>query len=139
MKSVLRLFFTCALLIGVFTAPAFAGATDPLFINLTTDDSHRALMGIGFGKAQLERGHPLSIFINDKAVLVASKANSEKYTEQQKELSEILKNGGVVLICPMCMKKFGIKESDLLNGIKIGNPKLTGDALFRNNTKTMAW
>lgn len=139
MKFVLRLFFAFTLLVGGFTAPAFAGATDPLFINLTTDDSHRALMGIGFGKAQLERGHPLAIFINDKAVQIASKANADKYPEQQKALAEILKNGGVVLICPMCIKKFGIKESDLLTGIKIGNPQLTGDALFRDNTKTMTW
>lgn len=28
----------------LLACPAFAGAKDPLFINLTSDDSHRALM-----------------------------------------------------------------------------------------------
>jgi hypothetical protein len=37
------------------------------------------------------------------------------------------------------MKHYEIKESDLLEGIKVGNPQLTGDALFRDNTKTLGW
>jgi len=32
------------------TAPALAGDTDPLFVNMTTDDAHRANMAITFGK-----------------------------------------------------------------------------------------
>jgi hypothetical protein len=29
------------------------------------------------------------------------------------------------------MKHYGIKESDLIEGIKVGNPDLTGAALFQ--------
>jgi sulfur relay (sulfurtransferase) complex TusBCD TusD component (DsrE family) len=139
----MKLFRLIALLLAVSAVtagqPAFAGANDPLFVNMTADDSHRANMAIGFSKNQLEKGHPLTIFLNDKGVLVGAKANAGKYKEQQAVLAEILKKGGTVIACPMCMKHYGVKESDLLDGIKVGNPEFTGDALFRDNTKTLSW
>jgi len=120
-------------------APALAGNTDPLFINLTSDDPHRALMAISFGQAQLERKHPLTVYLNDKAVLVASKKNAAKFAEQQKLLSEIAAKGGTVLVCPMCSKKFGVAEADFITGAKLTSPDITGPALFKDNTKTLSW
>jgi sulfur relay (sulfurtransferase) complex TusBCD TusD component (DsrE family) len=139
MKPVLRLLLAVALIVGCLSAAAFAGNTDPLFVNLTTDDSHRANMAITFGKGQLELGHPLTIFLNDKGVLIGSKANSAKFANHQKALGELVSKGATVLICPMCMKHYSVKEVDLLSGIKVGNPELTGGALFKDNTKTLTW
>jgi sulfur relay (sulfurtransferase) complex TusBCD TusD component (DsrE family) len=116
-----------------------AGANDPLFINLTTDDVHRANMAITFGKHHSGNGHPLSIFLNDKGVILGVKAGSEKYAAQQKELADIIAKGGLVIICPSCLKNAGYTETDLLAGVKLGGPKLTGDALFKDGTKTMSW
>lgn len=121
------------------TGPALAGATDPLFINMTSDDGHRSTMAIGFGAKQHALGHPLTLFLNDKGVLVASKANAAKYGEQQKAIADILAKGGAVIACPMCMKHYGVKESNLLPGVKVGNPDLTGAALFKDNGKTLTW
>lgn len=117
----------------------FAGTNDPLFINLTTDEMHRSGMAINFGKHHSANGHPLTIFLNDKGVILGVKAGSEKYAAQQKELSEIISKGGLVIICPMCLKQAGYTEADLLPGVKIGSPQLTGDALFKDGTKTMSW
>ncbi len=139
MKLAVQLLVALGLLIGSIATPVIAGENDPLFVNLTTDDSHRANMGIVFGKNQLERGHPLTIFLNDKGVLLGSKANAQKFPEQQKALAELMGKGAVVLICPMCMKHYGVTESDLLPGLKVGNPDLTGPALFKDNTKTLTW
>jgi sulfur relay (sulfurtransferase) complex TusBCD TusD component (DsrE family) len=139
MKRFPQLLFAFALILGSITTPAFAGDADPLFVNLTTDDSHRANMGITFGKGQLERGHPLTIFLNDKGVLIGSKANSAKFADHQKALGELMTKGATVLVCPMCMKQYGVKESDLLPGLKVGNPELTGGALFKDKTKTLTW
>lgn len=121
------------------SASAFAGDKDPLFINLTSDDSHRALMAISFGQGQMQRGHPLTVYLNDKAVLVASKNNAAQYAEQQKLLAEIVAKGGTVLVCPMCSKKFGVPEADFISGAKLTNPDTTGPALFKDNTKTLSW
>ena len=128
-----------ALIVANISAPAFAANTDPLFVNMTTDDPHRASMAIVFGKNQLERGHPLTVFLNDKGVFVGSKANAAKFAEQQKMLAEVLGKRGAVLVCPMCMKHYGVKESDLLPGLKVGNPDLTGGVLFKDNTRTLSW
>ncbi|MDG4557377.1 MAG: DsrE family protein [Candidatus Contendobacter sp.] len=128
-----------ALVTGGIAHPTFAGNSDPLFVNLTTDDTHRANMGISFGKNQLERGHPLTIFLNDKGVLIGSKNNATKFADHQKMLGELMGKGAVVLVCPMCMKHYGVKEADLLPGLKVGNPELTGGALFKDNTKTLTW
>jgi sulfur relay (sulfurtransferase) complex TusBCD TusD component (DsrE family) len=139
MKFISQLLLALALCVGTITASAFAGDTGPLFVNLTGDDSHRANMAITFGGNQHERGHPLTIFLNDKGVLIGSKANSTKFTDHQKALSDLMSKGATVLICPMCMKHYGVKESDLLPGLKVGNPELTGEALFKENTKTLTW
>ncbi|HRD66245.1 MAG TPA: DsrE family protein [Candidatus Competibacter sp.] len=139
MQFFLRVMLAFALVVGGAVNPTFAGNDDPLFVNLTTDDAHRANMGISFGKSQLERGHPLTIFLNDKGVLIGSKENATKFADHQKMLGELASKGAVVLVCPMCMKHYGVKEADLLPGLKVGNPELTGGALFKDNTKTLTW
>ncbi|KAF0232966.1 MAG: hypothetical protein FD177_2072 [Desulfovibrionaceae bacterium] len=137
MRKLNVLFVLLALVL--FAAPALAGKDDPLFINLTSDDPHRALMAIGFGQAQMQRGHALTVYLNDKGVLVASKKNTAQFAEQQKMLSDIAAKGGAVLVCPMCSKKFGVAEADLVEGAKITSPDITGPALFKDGTKTLSW
>jgi sulfur relay (sulfurtransferase) complex TusBCD TusD component (DsrE family) len=139
MKLLKQIVLALALIAGALTSPATAGPNDPLFISMLTDDGHRAGMAITFGKHQLERGHPLTIFFNDKGVLVVSKANAEKYAEQQKLLTELIGKGATVLVCGMCMRHYGVKDADLLAGATVGKPELTGGALFKDNTKTLTW
>ncbi|MBU0969446.1 MAG: DsrE family protein [Proteobacteria bacterium] len=139
MKLFSKLLVALAFIVGSIGMPAFAGDTDPLFVNLTTDDSHRANMAISFGKNQFDRGHPLTIFLNDTGVNIGSKANSAKFANHQKALGELMNKGATVLICPMCIKHYGVKEADLLTGLKVSNPDLTGGALFQDNAKTLSW
>ena len=131
-------FVLCIAIVGI-NAPLRAGATDPLFINLTSDDGHRVNMALTFGGHQMKQGHPLSIFLNDRAVAVASKANAEKFAVQQKALTELVGAGANIIVCPMCMKHYGVSESDLLPGLKVGNAELTGAALFKDNGKAITW
>ena len=117
---------------------AFAGDTDPLFINMMSEGP-RAMMGLTFGSKQQERGHPLTVFLNDQGVLVAAKSNAGKYPKEQELIAAIQAKGGTVIACPMCMKKHGVKEDDLLPGIKLSSPEVAGNALFKDNTKTLTW
>ena len=121
------------------TLNAYAGSNYPLFINLTTDEASRSSMALNFGKHHFVNGHPLSIFLSDKGIILGVKAGSEKYALQQKDLSEILSKGGLVIVCPSCLKNAGYTEADLLPGIKLGGPQVTGEALFKDGTKTMSW
>ncbi|WP_428560898.1 MAG: DsrE family protein [Solidesulfovibrio sp. DCME] len=132
------LLFTCFILLMVCSS-ALAGKSDPLFINLTSEDGHRSLMALGFGKAQMERGHSLTVWMNDKAVMMASAKNKAQFREQQELIAEIIAKGAQVLVCPFCSKTFGVNEADLIQGTRMGNPETTGEALFQDNTKTLSW
>lgn len=121
------------------TPPSHAGNPDALFINMTTDDAHRASMGIGFGYNQLQRGHPLTVFLNDRGVMLAAKANGATFEQQQKTMAAVIAKGGTVYVCPTCMKHYGLAEADLMPGMKVSNPDLTEKALFSNDARTLSW
>lgn len=125
--------------LATMTMPAFAGDKDPLFVNLTSDDPHRVRMALNFSLNQLKKGHPVAIFFNDKGVFAASVKKADVFAEQQKMAAEILAGGGELLVCPMCMKHYGVVEADLLPGAQVGNPDKTGAALFKDNGKTLTW
>lgn len=127
------------LVIGSMALPALAGEKDPLFINLSTDNAQRVDHALHFGNVQFSKGHPLTVFLNGKGVLIATKKHATTYAGQQKLLSEMMDKGATVIVCQYCMKQFGIKEPDLLPGFKVGNPELTGDSLFKDDTKTISW
>jgi sulfur relay (sulfurtransferase) complex TusBCD TusD component (DsrE family) len=138
MKNFAKLFLALFLALGVFGTSALAGDKDPLFINLTTDDAHRVDMAIMFSGKQLEKGHPLTIFLNDRGTFVGS-VEQARFTEQQKALNSLMAKGATVIICPMCAKYYGMKEGDFIKGIKVGSPDVTGAALFKDNTQTLTW
>ncbi len=125
--------------LAALSLSAYAGPNDPLFINLSTDEMHRSTMAINFGKHHSANGHPLTIFLNDKAVMLGVKAGSTKFADQQQALTEVISSGALVIMCPMCLKQAGYTEADLIAGVKLGSPKVTGDALFKDGTKTMSW
>lgn len=139
MRGLSRFLMALVFCIASIATTAFAGDSDPLFINLTSDDPHRANMAISFGGNQHGLGHPLTIFLNDKGALIGSREHSARFAVQQKTLAEIMSKGATVIICPMCMKHYGIKESDVLPNIKVGNPEITGAALFKDSTRTLSW
>ena len=139
MKLWTAVLFAFGIMLGGAVTPVLAGDADPLFVNLTSDEGHRANMALDFGTKQMGRGHPLTVFLNDRAVLVASKANTAKFAEQQKKIEELISKKALVIACPFCMRHYGVQESDLLPGIQVGNPELTGNTLFKDGTKTMSW
>ena len=119
--------------------PASAGDPDPLFVNVTTEEPHRARMALVFARRQQERKHPVTIFLNDKGVALAARSKADSFKEHQGLIADMIKDGGTVLICAMCMKHYGVAESDLVEGVRIGNPEITGGALFKDDTKTLTW
>jgi len=119
--------------------PAHGADSDPLFVSLTSDDTYRSTLAITVATRMFERGHPLTIFFSDRGVLVASRTNADRFPDQQAALMKLAQDGAVLLACPNCMKHYGIAELDLVAGIKVGSPQITGDALFRDGTKTLSW
>jgi sulfur relay (sulfurtransferase) complex TusBCD TusD component (DsrE family) len=139
MKRFKQLMVVLPLVIGSIAMPALAGEKDPLFINLTSDKIPRVDHALHFGNVHFSKGHPLTIFLNGEGVLLASKGHSAQFASQQKSLAELIGRGAMVIVCQYCMKQVGVKESELLPGFKVGNPELTGSALFKDDTKTLSW
>jgi intracellular sulfur oxidation DsrE/DsrF family protein len=63
---------------------------------------------------------PRVIFLNQSAVLIAAKKNNIKYKQHQARLIELMSKGVTILICPDCMKTYGVTEADLIDGIQMG-------------------
>lgn len=121
------------------TTPALAGDNAALFISLSTDDAQRAGVGLTFGLHQQQAGHPLTIFLNDRGARIASRAHAEALAGPQQLLAELLRQGAVVLVVPASMKQHGIREDELLPGVQVSNRQRSGEALFRDNTRTLSW
>lgn len=121
-----------------------AGATEsvgerPLFVNVTSDDPHRARMALSFGKNQQALGHPVTVFLNDMAVNVGSIDNVEEYGAHQELISDIIAEGGTVIACPMCTEHYGVNADSYVDGIQMGNPELTGGKLFEEGSVALTW
>ena len=128
------------LLSGVVSGPVQAAEeSGPLFLNMTSDEPHRAAMAIGYGRNQLGRGHALTLFLNDRGVMIASQAKAGEFAEQQAMIRDIMAKGGVVLACPTCMKRYGVAAADLMPGVGQSTPDMTGAALFAPGARALSW
>jgi len=138
-RLIVALFALCISVAPLGVPIALADDHGALFVNATSDEGHRALMALTFAKNQLDRQHPVTIFLNDRGVLLTSRANEDRFKEQQALLMGLMKAGATVLVCPMCMQHYGVKEADLLPGIKVASPELVGSALFHGDTRALSW
>lgn len=117
---------------------------NPLFINMTTDDSWRGWMGLHFAHATLKMGHPVAVFLNLDAVKLASlKGEQEKKPSMQRIprdiVADFIRDGGTVLMCGPCMTEFGLKMEDLVPGVQMGRPGFTQGFIFAENARTLTW
>ena len=136
MKSIRS--FALAVALGLAAASSALAAGDPLFINLTASPSaHRTEMALGFAQNVAKKDHPVTIFLNDEAVTLATKAKVD--TPTGKMLGDAMKSGIAVIVCPTCMKFYKVAEADLVQGVKVGNPELTQGALFAPSSRTLSW
>jgi predicted peroxiredoxin len=126
-------------------APIAANNKNPsLFVNLTSDDVHRAGMAISFAQSVLKTGHQATIFLNVTAVRIASKnipqhINGITKTSLQEMLREFIGQGGKVISCPMCLQQAGITPEQLIEGVVVGSPDITQPLLFADDVRVMSW
>lgn len=119
MKFIQYFVLMCLLSATLNLQPSLAENKNYLLINLTSYTTPESRKAIDYAKAEQTRGRPVVIFLQDKSVLAASKMHASQFKEQQRNLNELMRKGATVLICPDCMKLYGVNESDLLAGIHI--------------------
>jgi predicted peroxiredoxin len=138
------LILSSLIVLSVLVTPAIADNGN-LFINLTSDEMNRAAMAIGFGhKILTKKKIPVTIFLNVEGVRLADR-NIPQHTHvsgktNQQMLSEFMKDGGTVIVCPMCLKNVGgMTSDDLIEGVKVGGPDVTWPALFADDTTVLSY
>jgi sulfur relay (sulfurtransferase) complex TusBCD TusD component (DsrE family) len=119
-----KIFVAAAALCALLCAQAGLAADKKLLVvNLTSYTTEESRKAINYAKDELEQGRPVVIFLNDRGVLAASKINAESYKEQQRSLTDLMKRGATVLVCPDCLKQHGIDPASLLAGVKVSEQR----------------
>jgi predicted peroxiredoxin len=98
-----------------------------ILINITSDvtiDAHSALMGMHLAQKSLELGHEVSLFFNVEAVKLFLPDNEDiAYNGEVllETLSDIIAEGGEVIICPHCMMEGGVSQDMLIDVVSPSN------------------
>lgn len=144
MKSVRHSFLTLVLLAVIAVAPATADSSKTIFYNVTTDESWSAGMALGQANMALGAGYKVVIFLNVRAVFLASKTfATDTFSGSGHNLQDMLKmamsKGATVIICPMCMQKVGMTMDNAIDGIVRGGPDVTMKAMTADNTVVISY
>jgi predicted peroxiredoxin len=120
-------------------------AKQSLFINLTSDDIDRASMAINLAHRVLkEKKIPVTIWLNvDGVRLVSKQIRQNMYNDARTPLEKLqafMREGGKVMICPMCMRNLGGMEvKDLPEGVFVSEMDLWWEALYADGARVLSY
>lgn len=146
MRRLSSLFLSLFIVLFVFAGQARADEDESmgLFVNLNTMETGAAGHALHFSGKMMKRGHPVTFFLNEKAVLFASKSTplgnfgmSKKTIREM--LSGLVDKGAKVIVCQVCARMNGVSESDLIDGAQLGNPDLVSSYLFDPKYQVISW
>lgn len=115
------------------------------FVNLTTDDLDRAAMAVGLAtKVRKNTGKPVTIFMNTQGVRLVDINIPQNVHKSGSTIHQMLQmfmdEGGVALVCPVCMKNVGgLSEDEILPGVIIGTPEYTWSAMFAEDATVISY
>ena len=131
-----------ALITGAAIADEHAKKT--IFYNITSDDVWTAGMATGQASKALESGYNVVVFLNVRGVYLASTERQQDVfagtgKTAQQMLQAIMKNGGRVVICPMCMQQAGLTMDDVIKGVERGGPDVTFELMTADDTVVVSY
>lgn len=143
MKKLLGLIIVFAMILTLNTCNQAKGPGG-LFINLHTDNYKYAMHAFHFAGKQLEKGHPVVVFLNGSATDIAVETSEYAIKEMNgktpyKMLEHQMSKGLKVIVCQYCMKMHKIEKSALIKGAEVGNPDLVGKYLYDPSYKVISW
>ncbi|MEJ2372644.1 MAG: DsrE family protein [Sulfurimonas sp.] len=116
----------------------FAAQKGAFFANITSSSIHKATMATKMSFMFQKDGHATTVFLNDQGVMIGAKTHKE-YAKAQNNLKKFIKQGGTVLVCPMCLKYYNVDPKDLIDGAQIANHQAVEAAIFAPNTTALSW
>ena len=124
--------------LGLLTGSAAAAEKQSIFVNVTSSDNIRAPMALMFANKGLKQGLNMTVFLNTEGVRLAVKGfNSPTCAQSGNNVHQMLamfmKNGGRVLVCPMCLQAQGYDKEDLIPGVELGNAEKTFGSILESS------
>ena len=145
MKTLLSVLIAATLCVFVPAQAHGGGMKGGLFVNLTSNDVSRASMAIMIAhKVLKEKTIPVTIWLNVDAVkLVDLQTTQKKYADMPSPLEMMqafMKDGGTVMICPMCMKKVGgLEVNELPSGVVPSEMDLWWKAISADDVRVLSY
>lgn len=134
------------LLVALLVAASVAVAEDQktIFYNVTTDDTWASGMALGQAAVAMKEGYKVVVFLNVRAVYLAAKSRAQdSFSGTGKDahamIADLIAAGARVIACPMCMKKAGIGEDDLVAGVEKGAPSITLPLMTADDTVVISF
>jgi predicted peroxiredoxin len=133
-----KLIFAFLLSFGLLAVAASAAEKQSIFVNVTSSDNIKAPMALMFANKGLQQGLEMTVFLNTDGVKLAVKGfNSPTCAHSGKNAHDMLamfmKNGGRVLVCPMCLSAQGYDKGDLIPGVEMGNAEKTFGSILESD------
>lgn len=97
---------------------------DGIFIHISSgiDEPKKVSMALSLAE-KFSETHAVAVFFDVEGVHMVDKRKKElrleHYTPTHEAIKNILKNGGLVMACPMCLKAGGVEKDQLLPGVKV--------------------
>jgi predicted peroxiredoxin len=97
-------------------------------VHITSEDNHRAMMGVDHAQAMLAAGKNVAILLDVDGVKIGTTNPSATLKATNEQLQQFLDSGGRVIACEHCISMAGLQNSDMLPGVEIdshpGMPKM---------------
>jgi len=119
--------------------------TRSLFINLTSDEVNRARMAITLAhRVLMEKKIPVTIWLNVEGVrLLDSRLSPARYGDGKSTMGELeafMRDGGTVMVCPMCMKNVGgLTPEDLPKGVILSEMEVFWQKAFADDVTVLSY
>ncbi|WP_072679348.1 DsrE family protein [Arcobacter sp. LA11] len=139
-KKIASAFMMLFLTVGAYASEGYKN----LFVTITSDSLKVSGMGVAVSNAFQSAGVNTTILIGAEAAKLAlKKGKQEAFGPTGKSVKEMLvglsKKGGKVMLCGMCAKYGEIKQSDVIEGVKIVSPGDVAGALLAPATQTLSF
>jgi predicted peroxiredoxin len=123
--------FAAVFLVAITAFPAqqqVDAYTRTVMVHITSEDNHRAMMGVDHAQAMLAAGKNVAILLDVDGVKIGTTNPSATLKATNEQLQQFLDSGGRVIACEHCISMAGLQNSDMLPGVEIdshpGMPKM---------------
>ena len=107
--------------LSVIALPLSAlAAKEPIYINIATNDPAKVSLALDAGRQYAEKGYPIIIYLNDKAVILGVEVKSGGVSKEQEAIRQAIANGATIIVCPGCLENNGFTQMNLVRGAMLG-------------------